>query len=59
MEREYRVLKALQGSAVPVPPVYHLCEDDRSVLLSMHIHIRTHVGQWVGDQSTNNGLCVR
>ena len=29
VEREYRVLKALQGSAVPVPPVYHLCEDDR------------------------------
>jgi aminoglycoside phosphotransferase (APT) family kinase protein len=27
IEREYRVLKALQNSAVPVPPVYHLCED--------------------------------
>ncbi len=27
VEREYRVLQALQGSAVPVPRVYHLCED--------------------------------
>jgi acyl-CoA dehydrogenase len=27
VEREYRVLQALQNSAVPVPPVYHLCED--------------------------------
>ena len=28
VEREYRVLKALQGSAVPVPKVYLLCEDE-------------------------------
>jgi len=27
VEREYRVLQALQNSAVPVPPVHHLCED--------------------------------
>lgn len=27
VEREYRVLQALENSAVPVPPVYHLCED--------------------------------
>ena len=28
VDREFRVLKALQGSAVPVPPVFALCEDD-------------------------------
>jgi aminoglycoside phosphotransferase (APT) family kinase protein len=28
MDREFRVLSALQGSAVPVPPVFALCEDD-------------------------------
>jgi len=27
IEREYRVLKALEGSAVPTPRVYALCED--------------------------------
>ncbi|EWM21001.1 aminoglycoside phosphotransferase [Nannochloropsis gaditana] len=27
VEREFRVLEALQNSDVPVPPVYHLCED--------------------------------
>ena len=34
VDREYRVLAALQGSAVPVAEVYHLCEDP-SVLGSM------------------------
>ena len=34
VDREYRVLAALQGSAVPVAKVYHLCEDT-SVLGSM------------------------
>ena len=28
VEREFRVMKALQGSAVPVPPIHALCEDD-------------------------------
>lgn len=28
VEREYRVQKALAGSDVPVPAMYHLCEDD-------------------------------
>ena len=27
VDREYRVIRALQGSEVPVPRVYHLCED--------------------------------
>jgi aminoglycoside phosphotransferase (APT) family kinase protein len=27
VEREYRVMKALAGSPVPVPKVFHLCED--------------------------------
>ena len=31
VEREYRVFRALQGSAVPVPKVYLLCEDDTIV----------------------------
>ncbi|CAM9700728.1 unnamed protein product [Chrysoparadoxa australica] len=31
IEREYRVLKALQGTAVPVPKVYVLCEDEEVV----------------------------
>lgn len=28
VDREYRVLHALRDTAVPVPRVYHLCEDD-------------------------------
>ncbi len=28
VEREFRVMQALQGSAVPVPPILALCEDD-------------------------------
>jgi len=31
VEREYRVMNALQGSAVPVPVVHLLCEDDRII----------------------------
>lgn len=27
VEREFRVMRALQGSAVPVPPIHALCED--------------------------------
>lgn len=27
VDREYRVINALQGTAVPVPKAYHLCED--------------------------------
>ncbi len=34
MDREYRVLQALAHTAVPVPKVYHLCED-REVIGSM------------------------
>ncbi|WP_285763289.1 phosphotransferase [Biformimicrobium ophioploci] len=34
VDREYRVIKALAGSDVPVPEVYHLCED-RDVIGSM------------------------
>src|SRR6516225_2297568 len=28
VDREYRVMRALSGTAVPVPEVYALCEDD-------------------------------
>jgi aminoglycoside phosphotransferase (APT) family kinase protein len=28
VDREYRVMKALQGTAVPVPPIHALCRDD-------------------------------
>ncbi len=28
VDREYRVMAALAETAVPVPPVYHLCEDE-------------------------------
>ncbi len=28
VEREYRVMSALQGTEVPVPETFHLCEDD-------------------------------
>ncbi|MEM7168690.1 MAG: phosphotransferase family protein [Pseudomonadota bacterium] len=28
VDREFRVLQALAGSAVPVPSVYHLCQDE-------------------------------
>ena len=28
VEREYRVMSALQGTDVPVPETFHLCEDD-------------------------------
>jgi len=28
VDREFRVLRGLQGTAVPVPPVFALCEDD-------------------------------
>lgn len=28
VEREYRIMKALQGSEVPVPRMLHLCEDE-------------------------------
>jgi len=28
VEREYRVMKALEGTGVPVPRMLHLCEDD-------------------------------
>lgn len=34
VDREYRVIKALQNSAVPVAKVYHLCED-REIIGSM------------------------
>src|SRR5215472_3467494 len=31
VDREYRVMRALSGTAVPVPRVYALCEDDRVI----------------------------
>ena len=31
VDREYRVIRALAGTAVPVPKVYALCEDDRVI----------------------------
>jgi aminoglycoside phosphotransferase (APT) family kinase protein len=31
VEREYRVMSALQDTAVPVPETFHLCEDDSIV----------------------------
>ena len=38
VEREYRVMKALAATPVPVPPVYELCEDERCAANS---HSRT------------------
>ena len=32
VDREYRVIKALQDTDVAVPRVYHLCEDDDVIL---------------------------
>lgn len=37
VEREYRILKALQNSDVPVPRVYCLCEDDSVVGSAFYI----------------------
>jgi aminoglycoside phosphotransferase (APT) family kinase protein len=34
VDREYRVMRALAGTAVPVPAVYALCQDINSELLS-------------------------
>lgn len=31
VEREYRVMRALGGTGVPVPPVLHLCDDARVI----------------------------
>jgi aminoglycoside phosphotransferase (APT) family kinase protein len=31
VDREYRVMRALSGTAVPVPEVFALCEDDRVI----------------------------
>jgi aminoglycoside phosphotransferase (APT) family kinase protein len=31
IDREYRVMRALSGTAVPVPEVFALCEDDRVI----------------------------
>ncbi len=31
VDREFRVISALQNTAVPVPKPYHLCEDDRVI----------------------------
>jgi aminoglycoside phosphotransferase (APT) family kinase protein len=38
IEREFRVLKALESSPVPVPRVYDLCED--SSLLGTPFYVR-------------------
>lgn len=37
IEREYRVIKALQGTDVPVPPVQLLCEDDSIIGTSFYV----------------------
>ncbi|HXD41592.1 MAG TPA: phosphotransferase [Ramlibacter sp.] len=37
IEREYRVLAALQGSAVPVPPVRTLCEDESVIGVAFYV----------------------
>ena len=37
VEREYRVIKALQGSAVPVPKAYLLCEDNSIIGTSFFV----------------------
>jgi aminoglycoside phosphotransferase (APT) family kinase protein len=37
VEREYRVMKALSGSAVPVPKMVHLCENDAIVGTSFYV----------------------
>ena len=31
VDREYRVMRALSGTAVPVPRVFALCEDDKVI----------------------------
>lgn len=41
VEREYRVLRALQGSAVPVPPVRVLCED--AAVIGTAFYVMDHV----------------
>ena len=41
VDREYRVMKALAATDVPVPPVLHLCEDD-AVIGSM-FYVMRHV----------------
>lgn len=37
VDREYRILKALQDTDVPVPRVYCLCEDDSVVGTAFYI----------------------
>ncbi|AQQ69049.1 phosphotransferase family protein [Microbulbifer agarilyticus] len=41
VDREYRVIKALANTAVPVPEVFHLCED-RDVIGSM-FYVMSHM----------------
>jgi aminoglycoside phosphotransferase (APT) family kinase protein len=49
VDREYRVMKALAGTDVPVPPVLHLCEDE-AVIGSMFYVMRYVEGRifWDG-----------
>jgi aminoglycoside phosphotransferase (APT) family kinase protein len=44
VDREYRLLRALAATAVPVAPAYHLCED-RSVIGSMFYVMRFEQGR--------------
>ncbi|WP_425037639.1 phosphotransferase family protein [Primorskyibacter sp. S187A] len=55
VDREYRVMRALAGSDVPVPRVHGLCEDD-TVLDTMffvmdHVSGRVHMDPSLPDQS--------
>ena len=52
VDREFRVINALQSSDVPVPKAYHLCED-ASVIGSM-FYIMAFVE---GDIFWNSALC--
>ncbi len=42
VDREYRILKALRGSAVPVPEVFALCEDES--VIGTAFFVMEHVG---------------
>lgn len=53
VDREFRVIKALQGSEVPVAKVYHLCEDP-SVIGSMFYIMEYVEGRVFWDSSLPN-----
>ena len=50
VEREYRVMKALHGSGVPVPRMHHLCEDESVIGRAFCVMEFVH-GRVLWDQS--------